>query len=408
MNSILNQKIEKLDHFGRGIIKVDKDIIFVENALPNDIVDIEIIKQKKNIKEAKVTKYSSRSNYYQDSICKYSNTCGGCNIINLIYSEQLNYKKQKVQELIDKMLKIDIKVKEIINSNTFYNYRNKITIHGNDNKLGLYKKKTNEIVEIEECKLVNPKINEILKRIKNYQRNNNCQINDLVIKTTSLNETMISIYGSMDYEHFKKEFNDIKVIIINNQIVTKDKYIKERLLDKEFYISNHSFFQVNMYNTSLLYQKVIDLIKEKKYKTCLDLYCGTGTITILVSDYIEKVYGIEVVEDAIKDANRNKELNEKDNVEFILGKTEEHLDKFKDIDLIIVDPPREGLDKKTKDNLKRINPQNIIYVSCEASTLMRDLNELKDKYEIKEISTCDMFPNTYHVETIAYLEKRKD
>ncbi|MBE6151321.1 MAG: class I SAM-dependent RNA methyltransferase [Firmicutes bacterium] len=406
MDKILNQKIEKLDHFGRGIIKKDNDIIFVENALPNDIVDISITKQKKNIKEAEVTKYIERSNYYKDSICPYSNVCGGCNIINLIYNEQLPYKKTKVQELIDKMLRMDIKINEVISSNQEYNYRNKITIHSKDNQLGLYKKKSNDLVEINECKLVNEKINEILKRIKSYQENNKCQIADLIIKTTTLNESMISIYGSMDYEHFKKEFSDIKVIIINNQIITKDKYIKEKLLNKEFYISNHSFFQVNMYTTNLLYEKVIDLIKNKNYKTCLDLYCGTGTITILVSDYIDKVYGIEVVEDAVNDANKNKELNNKNNIEFILGKTEEHIHKFKDIDLIIVDPPREGLDKITKENLKRINPKTIIYVSCEPSTLMRDLNDLKDKYNIKEISICDMFPNTYHVESIALLTRK--
>lgn len=406
MDKILNQKIEKLDHFGRGIIKKEQDIIFVEDTLPGDIVDISIKKQKKNIKEAEVDNYIKRSNYYQESICPYSKECGGCNIINLIYNEQLNYKKQKVQELINKMLKEDIKVKAIINSNNEYYYRNKITIHGKDKKLGLYKKNTNDIIEINECKLVHENINKIIKRIIKYQENNKCQINDLIIKTTTLNESMISIYGSMDYEHFKKEFEDIKVIIINNQVITKDKYIKERLLNKEFYISNHSFFQVNIFTTNLLYQKVIDLVKEKNYNTCLDLYCGTGTITILVSDYVDKVYGIEVVEDAVKDANKNKELNNKDNIEFILGKTEDHINKFKDIDLIIVDPPREGLDKITKANLKRINPKTIIYVSCEPSTLMRDLNDLKDKYNIKEISTCDMFPNTYHVESITLLEKK--
>ena len=407
MDKLLNQKIEKLDHFGRGIIKKDKDIIFVENALPNDYVDLLITKRKKNIMEAQVDKYLKRSKQYQESICKYSDTCGGCNIINLIYHEQLLYKKQKVQELIDKMLKENIQVTEIISSNEQFNYRNKITIHGKDNKLGLYKKKTNDLIEIDECQLVHKNINDLLKRIKAYQRNNKCQINDLVIKTTTLNESMISIYGSLDYENFRKEFSDVQVIIINNQVITKAKYIKEKILNKEFYISNHSFFQVNMHTTSLLYQKVIDYIKDKNYEKCLDLYCGTGTITLLISDYVKKVYGIEVVEDAINDANKNKELNKKENVEFILGKTEEHINKFKNIELIIVDPPREGLDKTTKEHLKRISPKTIIYVSCEPSTLMRDLNELKEDFEIKEISVCDMFPNTYHVETVVILSKRQ-
>jgi len=399
-----NIKIQKLDHFGRGIIKQDKDIIFVENALPNDIVDINIIKRKNNIIEAKVDKYIKRGNLYQESICKYSDDCGGCNIINLIYKEQLKYKKQKVQELIDKMLKIDLDIKEIISSETNFNYRNKITLHGKNNIIGLYKNKSNEIVAIDECKLVHENINKIIKRIILYQKNNKCTINDLVIKTTTLNETMISIYGSMDYEHFKQEFSDIKVIAINNQIITRDKYIKERILNKEFYISNQSFFQVNMTNTKLLYQKVIDYVKKDKYQTCLDLYCGTGTITILISEYVKKIYGIEIVKDAIDDANKNKKLNNIENIEFILGKTEDNIDKFKDIDLIVVDPPREGLDKKTRENIKRISPKTLIYVSCDPATLMRDLNDLKEKFDIKEISTCDMFPNTYHVESIAYLK----
>jgi len=304
------------------------------------------------------------------------------------------------------MLKEDIKIKEIISSNKEYNYRNKITIHAKNNKLGLYKKKSNEIVEINECKLVHKNINNVIERIKKYQSKNKCIINDLIIKTTTLNETMISIYGSLDYDNFKKEFSDVKVIIINNQIITKDSFIKEKILNKEFYISNHSFFQVNMFTTEKLYQKVLDYIKGEKYKNCLDLYCGTGTISILVSDYIDKVYGIEIVEDAVKDANKNKELNKKTNVEFLLGKTEEHINKFNDIDLIIVDPPREGLDKKTKENICRINPKTIIYVSCEPSTLMRDLNDLKEKYDIKEIVTCDMFPNTYHVECVSVLHRK--
>jgi len=406
MDKISNIKIEKLDHFGRGIIRQEKDIIFVENALPNDIVDINITKSKKNIKEAEVECYIKRTDKYKSSPCNYSKNCGGCNIINLIYEEQLIYKKQKVQELINKMLKEDIKIKEIISSNKEYNYRNKITIHAKNNKLGLYKKKSNEIVEINECKLVHKNINNVIERIKKYQSKNKCIINDLIIKTTTLNETMISIYGSLDYDNFKKEFSDVKVIIINNQIITKDSFIKEKILNKEFYISNHSFFQVNMFTTEKLYQKVLDYIKGEKYKNCLDLYCGTGTISILVSDYIDKVYGIEIVEDAVKDANKNKELNKKTNVEFLLGKTEEHINKFNDIDLIIVDPPREGLDKKTKENICRINPKTIIYVSCEPSTLMRDLNDLKEKYDIKEIVTCDMFPNTYHVECVSVLHRK--
>lgn len=397
-----NVKIEKLDHFGRGLVH-NNGIIFVENALPGDIVDIEIVKDKKGIKEAVVLKYKERSNMYQEAICPYAKECGGCHIINLQYEEQLNYKKQKVQELIDKMLKEDIKVNEVLSSGNAFNYRNKITLHGDGKKIGLYRNKTNEVIAINECQLVNPRINALINRLNDYLAQRDVLIYDVTIKTTTLLEDMLIVHGRLDYEDFKKEFSDVKVIFINEQMVTKEHYIREELLSKQFDISPNSFFQVNMQTTPLLYEKVKALLKDDDYKTCLDLYCGTGTISILVSDLFTKVYGIEVVKDAVLDANRNKELNDVNNVEFIWGKTEDHLGEFQDIDVIIVDPPREGLDRKTKDNLKRIKPQTIIYVSCDPATLMRDLSELKNLYDIKEIDICDMFSQTYHVESICAL-----
>ena len=402
MNEIKNLKIEKLDHLGRGIIR-DNGIIFVEDALPGDIVDIEIKKDKKGIKEAEVLNYKKRSEYFQKASCPYSKECGGCNIINLIYEQQLKYKREKVQELVNKMLKENIIVKQLITSNQEKHYRNKIKMHSGDNKIGLYKKKSNELIEIDECQLVDDRINQIIRRIKKYIDDKKVNICDLTIKTTTLNEDMIIIHGHLDYEDFRKEFLDIKVIIINDQVVTKDKYIKERILDKEFYISNHSFFQVNEYTTELLYKKVIDLLQDKKYDKCLDLYCGTGTISILVSDYVNEVYGIEVEKDAIDDANRNKELNGKENIQFILGKTEDCIDRFNCVDLVIVDPPRAGLDRKTRETLKKIKAAKMIYISCDPVTLMRDLQDLKNIYDIDEITPVDMFPNTYHVECVCML-----
>lgn len=405
MERLLNKRIEKLDNFGRGIIR-EQGIIFVDDTLKDDLVNIEIVKDKKGIKEGRVINYLERSPYYRESVCPYSKECGGCHIINLLYQEQLNYKKNKVQELIDKMLKENIKVKDIISSNEEFNYRNKITLHGDNKSLGLYKKKTNDLVVIDECKLVDDKINAIIKRLKEYILKRDILIYEVTIKTTTLDEQMLIVRGRLDYEDFRKSFTDIKVIIINDQVITKDKYIKEKLLDKEFYISNRSFFQVNEYTTKMLYQKVIDLVKGKNFKRGLDLYCGTGTISLLISPYVEEVYGIEVVEDAYLDANRNKELNGINNVQFILGKTEDNLDTFNDIDLVIVDPIREGLDSKTRNNLKRIKPKQIVYVSCDPVTLMRDLVDLKELYEIEEINICDMFPNTYHVESVCVLSLR--
>ena len=401
MNSL---KIEKLDHFGRGITRINHDIYFIEGALPNDIVDIEVIKHKKNIYEAKVSKYIEKSNYHIDSICPYFLECGGCTFLNMDYKNELEFKEQKIHELVNKMLKKDVQINKIIYSDNIYNYRRKITIHGN--QLGLYKNKSNDIVNIDKCYLVNEKINEILPRLKKYQEKTKCNIEEVTIKVSVLNEVMISLYGSFDYDHFLNEFKDIDVIYINNQLVSKKEYIKEKLFDKYFYVSNHSFFQVNTNMTENLYELVINKIKNEHYKNALDLYCGTGTIGILISDYVDKVTGIEEVKDAVEDANRNKELNNVDNINFICGKVENNIDSFKDIDLVIVDPPRSGLDNKTREQLLKINPIKIIYVSCDPATLMRDLNDLSKNYNIKEITPVDMFPRTYHCESITVLEKR--
>ncbi len=399
-----NLVIEKIDHFGRGIVRIDHDIYFIEGALPGDIVDIEIEKSKKNIHECRVINYIKKSDYHIDNICPYFLTCGGCTFMNMDYSKELEFKEQKIHELVNKMLKINVPINKIVYSDNIYNYRRKITVHGNE--LGLYKSKSNDIVKIDKCYLVNEKINEVLTRLNNYKSNNKCTVEECTIKVSILNEIMISLYGSFDYDHFLKEFNDIDVIYINNQLVSKKKYIKEKLFDYFFNVSNHSFFQINTNMTEKLYELVINNIKDEHYSNALDLYCGTGTIGILISDYVDNVVGIEEVEDAVKDANENKDHNGIKNINFICGKVEEYIDSFRDIDLVIVDPPRSGLENKTRESLLKINPKKIIYVSCDPATLMRDLNDLNKNYNIKEITPVDMFPRTYHVESICVLERK--
>ena len=397
-----NVVIEKLDHFGRGIVKLNYDIYFVEGAFPGDIVDIEIIKSKKNIHEAKVIKFIKKSIYHIDSICPYYKECGGCTFMNMDYKYELEFQEQKIRELVNKMLKKEIRINDIIYSNNIYNYRRKITLH--KNQLGLYKNKSNDLVLIDKCYLVNEKINEIINRLIKYKNNYKCNIEEVTIKVTTLNELMISIYGSFNYDDFQKEFNDVDVIYINNQLISKKKYIKEKLFDKYFYISNHSFFQINTYMTEKLYEIVINSIKNEHFKKGLDLYCGTGTIGILISEYVDSLIGIEEVKDAVLDANKNKELNNVKNIEFICGKVEDNISDFNDIDLIVVDPPRSGLDNKTRESILKINPKKIIYVSCDPATLMRDLNEMSNNYIIKEITPVDMFPRTYHVECVCVLD----
>lgn len=398
-------KIEKLDHFGRGMITIEGKKVFVENALLGDQVTISIVKEKKNYSIGKVDEIRILSPFRKECFCRNYKCCGGCDIGELIYSEQLKFKFEKVSDILSRYLDSNIKINPIVYNNDL-NYRNKITLHADGKKVGLYKKNSNEIIEIEECFLVNDKINELIKRVSKFVKMSNSSFKEIIIKNTNLDESMLVFKGNIDKKEVLASFNDIKSIFINDTCI-KNRFIKEKLGDYEFLLSKDSFFQVNKYNTINLYNKVFEYVKEKRPKKVLDLYCGTGTIGIFVSKCADSIVGIEEVSDAIESANKNKKINNIENIDFLCGKVEDYIDDFKDIDLIITDPPRGGMSKKTIDAILKIKPKDIIYVSCDVMTLTRDLKILKECYDISQITPVDMFPNTYHVENVCVLNIKK-
>lgn len=387
-----NVNILRQDHFGRGIAKIDGKTYFIEYALPDEVVDIEIVKEKSKYTLAKVKDYINKTD------CPYYLDCGGCHILHQKYLEQLKFKENKVKEIISKYLDSDIKIKNIIYSEQ-YNYRNKIVLHADGKKIGFYKRKSNIITEIHKCLLVDEKVNKVLDGINNYFKLYPFT-GEIKIRVAG-NEVLLSIIG--DVNNNIKDFVNVDVLIINDRYLTDKTYLIDSLNNLKFKISDKSFYQVNKYNVINLYNEVIKFYKENKYRNVLDLFSGTGTITLLVSSFVEKITGIEIVSDAVDDANFNKELNNIKNASFVCGKVEDYIDKFKEIDSIIVDPPRSGLDKKTVGHILRIEPASICYVSCEVNTLVRDIKLLSDKYEVQSITPVDMFPNTYHVESVAIL-----
>lgn len=397
-----NVKVEKLDNLGRGIARIDNKIVFIENALPEEVVDIEIIKDKKNYSLARRINLEEKSKYRR-KICPYSDFCGGCDLISLEYDKQLEYKQNKIEELVRRNLGEDIKINNIIYDKDFA-YRNKILLHIMQEKLGFFEQMTNNIVDIDKCLLVNDRINSLISLIRKFIKNNR-ELKSVVIRSSSNGDTMLIFSGNVSKELLLESFSMVDVIVLNNKLV-KGQFIKERLGDKEFLIYPNSFFQVNMFNTLNLYNEVKRMTYNKKYGNILDLYCGTGTIGIFLSQIATSVVGIEVVEDAVIAAKSNADINNVENIKFICGRVEDYIDRFSNIDLIILDPPRSGLDKKTIDNVKRINPKEIIYVSCDPMTLVRDLKELEEDYLIKEITPVDMFPNTHHVECVSVLHRK--
>ena len=398
-------RIEKLDHFGRGITFIDGKICFVEHALPNEIVELEIIKETKKYILGKAIDYLETSPDREIEKCKYFNICGGCNLEHYNYLKENEFKQAKVQELINKFAKIDIKVNDIIYDEE-KNYRNKLTLHGKDKKLGLYKKETNELIEISNCNLVDKRINDIISILQEIAKESN--IEEVIIRVSNdSKKLMIKIKGEVSNIEKLKNI-DIDVLIVNDKVYTNSNQIITEIGSKKYYVSVESFFQVNKTLTTKLYNEVKKIVEEVKPNKVLDLYCGTGTIGIYVAEHTNEVIGVDYSSSNINDANKNKELNNSNNITFINDKVENVIDSFEsNIDLVIVDPPRAGLDLKTIEHLKRINPTIIIYVSCDPSTLARDLKELSTDYNFKYIQPFNMFPRTYHVENVVKLEKKR-
>lgn len=387
-------KIENLDHFGRGIAKVNNMPIFVENSLINEEVEIVITKEKKKYMEGFVSNYLKKSPLRVESNCPYYDKCGGCDLLHMSYEEQLKYKENKVKEIIKKFSGLEC-VNSIVGSIQF-NYRNKVTLHVKNGVIGYYKENSNEIISIDKCLLVDERINILIDEIKNLNLNG---INKIVIRVTN-NESMAIFYGDINSNINLRA----DTIIINSKVTKGNGYIEENIGDLKFIISPTSFFQVNNVGMINIYNKVLDYVDGGNI---LDLYCGTGTIGIYVSKKADKVLGIEINDEAIKDALLNKKINNINNVDFISGDVGTVLSKNKfKFDIVIVDPPRAGLDNNSINNIIKINPKKIIYVSCDPVTLARDLNILKEYYDVLEITPFDMFSNTYHVECVCLLKLR--
>ncbi len=398
----MNVKIEKLDHFGRGITEINNKICFVENALPNEIVKISIIKETKKYYVAEVVDFIEKSPNRIIEKCPYYSICGGCDLEHLSFKKENEFKRRKVQELLVKFAKINpTKVKETVFSDEYY-YRNKVTFHGKDKQLGYYQKGSNNLIKIDKCYLLNSRINSILKEL-NLTKNN---ITEVIIRTSNnQEEIMLKISGEvLNINEIKEK---VDVLVYNDKYLTEKKRIITSIGNKNYYLSIDSFFQVNEKLTEKLYDKVKAEVEKIKPKRLLDLYSGTGSFGIYVSEFVDGlVTGVDYSKSNIKDANLNKKLNNINNIEFIENKVENVIESFKDIDMIIVDPPRSGLDQKTIENIKRLSPSNIVYVSCDPATLARDISLLKE-YEVVEVTPFNMFPRTYHVECVCLLERRR-
>ena len=397
-------KILRLNNEGEGIASIDGKLCFIKGALPDEIVDIEIIEDKGNYFIGKLLNVVTPSENRVIPKCPYYDKCGGCELMHQVNNKNLEFKQDKVKGIFKKICGFDINP-EIYSFNEL-NYRNKVTLKVNNNELGYYEEKTHNIVDIDKCLLLDEKINEVITILRSFIQNKEHNANEIMIRSIS-NEIMISFDNLNPI--YKEELLSLLPsvsIYINGEHVSGNKQLIEIIGDYKFYVSPESFFQVNTVTFKELYKYVISKLDNEEI--ALDLYSGTGTISILMSEYFNKVYGIEVSHSSIEDANENLKLNEITNVEFIEGKVEDKIDLLKElkVDTVIMDPPRSGSDNKSLISIMKINPKKIIYISCNPVTLARDYNVLKEQYSLKSIDLFDMFPQTSHIESLLVLEKK--
>lgn len=430
---------------GEGIAKIDDFTIFIEGAIKGEKCKILIVKVTTSYAFGKLIEILEESKYRVETDCGTYKRCGGCNLRHIDYEETLNIKQNIVQNLVSKTLNNKINVNMVVGMGNPYNYRNKAQYpvgfdKNNEPVMGVYAKRSHEIIPMRNCMIQNPLSEKIANFVFHFFIQNNIPIYNekngrgllrhIVIKVgIRTHEIMcILVLNGKELKKEKelvklliKEFPEVKTVVKNinvkntnvilgneNEVIYGDGYIYDKLGDYTFKISPMSFYQINPVQTEVLYNTAIEMANLSKTETLFDLYCGIGTIGIFASPYVKKVYGIEIVKQAIEDAKENASINDIRNIEFFTGDVQK---VFEDIlkrnsdkpDVIFVDPPRKGLDRRTIDNILDVKPKKVIYISCNPASLVRDLKLMEEKYDVKEIQPVDMFPFTSHVECVSLL-----
>lgn len=431
---------------GEGIAKIDGFTIFIPNAIKGEKIKILIVKVLASHAFGKIIEIIKQSDHREESDCTTYKRCGGCSLRHIKYNETLKIKQNAVQSLVNKTLENKLKVEETLGMDKPYHYRNKAQYPIGLNKegkpvIGVFANRTHEIIPIETCYIQNKQSEEIAKYIFNFLVNHKIKVYDeksgkglvrhivtkIGIKTNEVMCIIVINGNELPYEdilvnELTHKFENIKSIIKNintkntNVILGNENinlygngYIKDILGDFIFKISPMSFYQVNPVQAEKLYNIGVELADINKNDIVFDLYCGIGTISLFMSKFAKEVYGVEIVDEAIVAAKENACINNVTNTKFIAGDVEKVLDDLVNVkkiipDIIMLDPPRRGLDNTSIENIRKVSPKKVVYISCNPATLVRDLAKLEDIYNIKSIKPVDMFPFTSSVECCAVLE----
>lgn len=442
-NEVYTGTVTDYTHEGMGVIKVDGYPVFIKDVLKDEMIQFKVIKANKNFGFGRNLNILELSNNRVEPPCEYYYQCGGCQIQPLSYSEQLNFKKQTVDRNMNRQAKLDIETFDTVGMEAPHHYRNKSQIPvkrvNGKVQMGFYKPRSHDIVDIKTCYIQKDLHNQVMNKIRPYldsvsiydEATHKGLLRHLVIRSNHDNtEVQVGFITNGRKNQFQdiiqmlnKEFPEVVSIIQNvntkkTNVIYGDEtiilkghaYITDELLGKKFKIRAKSFYQVNHSQTEKLYQKAIEAAGLTGTETIMDTYCGIGTIGQCAADYAEKIIGIEVVESAVVDARENAELNGIHHAEYYLGKSEEVMKELvkKGIkpDVVFVDPPRKGCHEAFLDSLVEVQPEKIVYISCNPSTLQRDLKYLnKEGYQVSPVTPVDLFPHTNHTEAVVLLEK---
>ena len=454
-DDILETVIEDMSTDGLGVGKIDGYTLFVKDAVIGDTCIVKVMKAKKNYAYAHLEEVKNPSSFRITPLCKNAKACGGCQLQAMSYEAELKFKENKVE---NNLIRIGGFSKDFIESikepivgmETPYRYRNKAQYPVGTDKngkpvTGFYAGRTHSIIPNTDCLLGREKNKDILEAVLSFMEKKGIAVYDeesgkgiirhiLIREGFKTGEVMVCIIANADRIPYEEELGEmlfampgIKSVVLNinkentnvilgnkTRVIKGEETIMDYLGDLSFKISAPSFYQVNPVQTEKLYTKALEYADLHGEESVWDLYCGIGTISLFMAKKAKKVYGVEIVPEAIEDAKENAKRNGIENAEFFVGKAEEVLPEFyenetsdmRTPDVIVVDPPRKGCDEKCLETMLKMEPDRIVYVSCDSATLARDLKILcEEKYELKAWQCYDQFSRTVHVETIVSLSR---
>lgn len=447
-----NEKYEvtflDLTHEGAAVAKVNGYTLFVPKALPGEKGTIKITKVGKGFGYGRLLQLHETSSSRTEPICPVFDQCGGCKLQHLSYEAQLLQKQKMVQDVLERIGKItDVQVHPTLGMSDPWHYRNKAQVPVADREGGLiagfYQERSHHIIEMDECFIQQKANDEVVQAVKNFANElgisgydeekhrgtlrhivvryghmtgelmvvlitNGEQLphkNELIAKITSSIPNVKSIVQNINSKRTNVIFGD------QTKVLWGEEYIYDYIGDVKFAISARSFYQVNPEQTKVLYEKALEYAHLTGKETVIDAYCGIGTISLFLAKQAKHVYGVEIVPDAIDDAKRNAKLNGITNADFTVGAAEKVIPWWHtqgiEADVIVVDPPRKGCDKELLETIIQMKPKRVVYVSCNPSTLARDLRILEDGgFKTIEVQPVDMFPQTMHVETVVLMSRK--